>query len=65
MSLSDAMKKLRYDVRLTDYEIKFGELQQKDLEKHLSELEDVSYNAETISIYDIDTKEDLSSDRLV
>jgi hypothetical protein len=57
MSLSDAMKKLRYDTRLTDYQIKYGELEQKELDKHLTTLDDVSHNADTINIFDIDTDE--------
>jgi hypothetical protein len=57
MSLSDAMKKLKFDVRLTDHQIKYGELDQKDLEKHLGTLDDVSNNADTINIFDIDTDE--------
>lgn len=54
MSLSDAMKKLKYDKRLTENLMKYGELTQKDLDKHLEELEDVSSNSETLNLFDVD-----------
>jgi len=58
MSLSDAMKKLKFDSRLTDYFLKYGELEQKELDKHLQGLDDVAHNADTINIFDIDTDEE-------
>ncbi len=57
MSLSDAMKKLKYDKRLTENLLKYGELTQKDLEKHLETLEDVSSNSEKMNLFDIDDSE--------
>lgn len=54
MSLSDAMKKLKYDKRLTENLLKYGELTQKDLEKHLESLEDSASNSEKMNLFDIE-----------
>lgn len=52
MSLSDAMKKLKYDSRLADYMIKNGEITQADIDAHLSKLEDVAHNSEKLKIFE-------------
>lgn len=57
MSLSDAMKKLKYDKRLTENLLKYGELSEKDLQKHLESLEDVSSNSETLNLFDLDDED--------
>lgn len=57
MSLSDAMKKLKYDKRLTENQMKYGELTQKELDKHLESLEDVSDNSETLNLFDLDDED--------
>ena len=57
MSLSDAMKKLKYDKRLTENLMKYGELTQKDLDKHLETLEDVESNSETLNLFDLNDED--------
>lgn len=57
MSLSDAMKKLKYDKRLTENQMKYGELTQKELDKHLESLEDVESNSETLNLFDLDDED--------
>ena len=57
MSLSDAMKKLKYDKRLTENLLKYGELTEKDLQKHLETLEDVASNSETLNLFDLDDED--------
>lgn len=54
MSLGDAVKKLKYDKRLTENLLKYNELTEKDLQKHLDSLEDVASNSETLSLFDLD-----------
>ncbi len=58
MSLSDAMKKLKFDKRLTENLIKYGEITQNDLEKHLNELEDVSNNSEKMNLFEMDESQE-------
>jgi len=57
MSLSDAMKKLKYDKRLTENKMKYGELTQAELDKHLESLEDVASNSETLNLFDLDDED--------
>jgi hypothetical protein len=54
MSLGDAVKKLKYDKRLTENLLKYNELTEKDLQKHLESLEDVAHNSETLNLFDLD-----------
>jgi hypothetical protein len=54
MSLGDAVKKLKYDKRLTENLLKYNELTEKDLQKHLDSLEDVASNSETLNLFDLD-----------
>lgn len=57
MSLNDAVKKLKYDKRLTENKMKYGELTQEELDKHLATLEDVASNSETLSLFDLDDED--------
>lgn len=42
MGLNDDVKRLAYDTRLIDWNLKYGQIQQTELNKHLSQLEDLS-----------------------
>lgn len=57
MSLSDAMKKLKFDSRLNDFMVKAGEITQKDIDNHLNNLEDVAHNSEKLKIFELDEAE--------
>jgi hypothetical protein len=54
MSLDKAMKNLKYDSRLTEYNLNAGILTPEELKKHLEALPDLEVQTESI---DIDRKE--------
>jgi hypothetical protein len=58
MSLSEAMKRLKSDKRLTENFLKYGELSPQDVEKQLAELEDVSANAEKMNLFETEDSQE-------
>ena len=50
MALDKNMEKLKFDVRLREWNLRNGVLKEEDLKAHLKDLEDVSKNAVTIEI---------------
>jgi hypothetical protein len=50
MSLADANKKLKWDTRLTERSLTFGELSKEEWQKHLDQLPDLSNNVEKFTI---------------
>lgn len=50
MSLADANKNLKWDVRLTERNLNVGDLKKDDLQKHLDQLPDLASNVETFTI---------------
>lgn len=50
MSLADANKNLKWDVRMTERNLNVGELQKDELKKHLDQLPDLSSNVETFTM---------------
>ncbi len=57
MSLSDAMKRLKYDKRLTENMLKYGEITEDEVNKHRESLPDDTENAETVNIFEIDNED--------
>lgn len=58
MSLAEANKNLKYDIRLTERNLTVGEINQDDLKKHLSNLPDLAHNVETFTM---DSKKEVVS----
>ena len=54
MSLDKAMKNLKFDTRMQEYNLNNGLLTQEELKKHLESLQDASNNVELIDIDDAD-----------
>jgi hypothetical protein len=50
MSLDKAMKNLKFDSRLTEYNLNAGILEKAELKAHLDKLPDLAANAESIDI---------------
>lgn len=54
MSLDKAMKNLKYDTRLTEWNLRNNELSQDEYKKFLDQLPDVSSNVSLVSMSDLD-----------
>jgi len=50
MSLDKALKNLKFDKRLTEYNLNKGHLSKEELNKHLSELPDVGSKIDLVSL---------------
>ncbi len=50
MSLADANKNLKWDVRLTERNLNVGDLKNEELKKHLETLPDLASNVETFTM---------------
>ncbi len=50
MSLDKALKNLKFDKRLTEYNLNKGLLQKEELEKHLQSLEDVGHKVDLVRL---------------
>jgi len=50
MSLADANKNLKWDVRLTERNLNVGDLKKEELQKHLAQLPDLASNVETFTM---------------
>lgn len=50
MSLAEANKNLKWDVRLTERNLNFGELSKEEWKKHLEQLPDLASNVETFTM---------------
>jgi hypothetical protein len=50
MSLEKAMKNLKFDSRLTEYNLNSGILEKTELKEHLDRLPDLSNSAEPIDL---------------
>ncbi len=48
MSLNNSLKKMKYDLRLLEWNLANKKITQEDYKKHLEALEDISANADTI-----------------
>ncbi|HEX7674893.1 MAG TPA: hypothetical protein VF412_12015 [Bdellovibrio sp.] len=59
MSLAEANKNLKWDVRLTERNLNVGELKKDELNKHLEQLPDLASNVETFTM---DGKNNSSAD---
>lgn len=56
MSLSDAMKNLKFDSRMAEFNLKNGQLTEKEYQDHINKLEDVASNAEKLDLSNEDTQ---------
>jgi hypothetical protein len=52
MSLYKEIEKLKYDKRLTDFQIRVGKISREDLNKHLQNLPDSADNVDSLRISD-------------
>lgn len=59
MSLDKAMKNLKFDSRMQEYNLNNGLLTQDELNKHIESLPDASSNVELIDIDDAADEDDL------
>ena len=50
MSLADANKSLKWDIRLAERNITIGEVTKEDWQKHLAQLPDLAHNVETFTM---------------
>ncbi len=50
MSLDKAMKMLKYDKRLTEWNLNHGQLSQEEMNKHLEQLPDSAANVDLLNI---------------
>ena len=50
MSLDKAIRNLKFDVRMTEFNMNHSVLSKDDHQKHLSQLEDCSGNAEPLKV---------------
>lgn len=50
MALEKAMKILKFDSRMTEWNLRHGNLTQEELKKHLGSLEDCSSNVVTVRL---------------
>ncbi|WP_277579398.1 hypothetical protein [Bdellovibrio svalbardensis] len=50
MSLADANKNLKWDIRLTERNLNVGDLKTDELKKHLEQLPDLASNVETFTM---------------
>lgn len=50
MSLAEANKNLKWDVRLTERNLNVGDLKKDELNKHLEQLPDLASNVETFTM---------------
>ena len=53
MSLDKALKNLKYDVRMTEFNVNQGQISKEELKAHLNSLPDLAHNAEQINLEDI------------
>lgn len=49
MNINEAIKRMRFDTRLVDWNLKHENITQSDIESHLSSLEDCSSLSEKLS----------------
>jgi hypothetical protein len=50
MSLDKALKNLKFDVRMTEFNLKNGVISKEELNQHLGQLPDSGNNSEKLSI---------------
>lgn len=50
MSLDKALKNLKFDKRLTEYNLNKGLLNKEELQKHLQSLEDVGHKVDLVRL---------------
>ncbi|MGE4131192.1 MAG: hypothetical protein AB7F86_06110 [Bdellovibrionales bacterium] len=50
--LNTALDKLKYDIRMRDWNVKQGTLQREELEKHLGSLNDLGNSCENLTLED-------------
>ena len=50
MSLSKCLEKLKFDTRMTDWNLTQKKVNQQDIQKHLKSLDDVSHLSEPLQI---------------
>jgi hypothetical protein len=50
MSLDKAMKNLKFDTRMIEYNINNGLLTKEELQKHIQALQDIADQSETLNI---------------
>ncbi len=50
MSLYKAMQNLKYDSRLTEFNLATGQITSEDWKKHLDKLPDMAHNIEALSM---------------
>ncbi|MCK6598774.1 MAG: hypothetical protein L6Q37_10455 [Bdellovibrionaceae bacterium] len=62
MALNEALKKLKFDSRLTEWYLKNNLLTQEELQKHLSELPDVANNVDISSDDDEEMVEEIGDE---
>ena len=52
MSLDKALKNLKYDVRMTEFNVNNGLISKEELKSHLDQLPDAGANSEKLDIED-------------
>lgn len=52
VSLDKALKNLKYDVRMTEFNVDQGQITKEELKAHLNSLPDLANNAEQINLED-------------
>lgn len=52
MSLSKEIEKLKYDKRLTDWQLRSGKMSKEELNKHLQSLPDSADNVDSLRLHD-------------
>lgn len=50
MSLDKALKNLKFDVRMTEFNVNQGQISKEELKAHLDQLPDLQANAEKIDL---------------
>jgi len=60
MSLDKAMKNLKFDARMIEFNLRTGTLTKEELQKHLSQLPDSANNSAKLDLDDESNGEDTS-----
>lgn len=50
MSLDKSLKNLKFDVRMTEFNVNVGQISKEELKAHLNSLPDLAHNAEQINL---------------
>jgi|GEM_PF-1391914 len=62
MSLDKAMKNLKYDRRMTEWNINNGQMTREEFQKYLDSLPDLSHNVSLVNLVDLDSDMETSEE---